>query len=514
MTIRLEAVLVLLQEKFASLNLNPVLGQNAHPIERQVAADLYKTIQKLDKQDYLEVDESDELYDASGQSEDFEPEVGDYEEQSHEEFSSDYIDRVLAYVDAHPAFSFATIKNQFPRVKFPAYLVRFREYKRRQGTQREKFRAVSKFCKETFDAARASGCIVHDRTVKMWALQKARELQLAGFKASHSWIARFKTAHRIASRKIFRFVTYRNWRRREEIEDAAAALIVDHMDSIHGKFDPTEVFNTDQSGFNYLVHTNRTLSYIGERNTFVQVQAAGPLTHSYTIQPLLNMNGQFVGKLYINLKETDGVFGPLVAATMPQYPNLYITCSKSGKLTKDLASEWVQNVFSEALKQLHDNKVVLYIDSWGGHTDESLYSIPNKSVTVKVFPEGSTSLIQPLDLYCFHQWKDFAKRLTEHCLLYNFRIEQRADILRMHSLIYNQFKHHAFRPMWLYGWRRAGFEVPEIEFSSLAEMLFIFDGDCSTPACILMPFIRCIYCTKVLCAECFFLNYHYCNDQQ
>ena len=30
------------------------------------------------------MDESDELYDASGQSEDFEPEVGDYEEQTYE----------------------------------------------------------------------------------------------------------------------------------------------------------------------------------------------------------------------------------------------------------------------------------------------------------------------------------------------------------------------------------------------------------------------------------------------
>lgn len=514
MAIRLEAVLVLLQEKLASLNLNPSYLDNARPIERQVVADLYKTIVKMDKQDYLEVDESDELYDASQTSDDFEAVLEDEEDRGVEGFEPEYIDRVLDFQDAYPHYSFKTLNHQFPRVKYPIYLSRFREYRAQKGTKREKFREISKFCKDTFDTARASGCIVHDRTVKMWAMCKAREVQLIGFKASHSWIARWKTAYRIRSRKIVRFITFRNMRRREEIENAALELIVEHMDQIHGRFDPSEVFNSDQSGFTYIVHTNRTLSYVGERDTIANVQASGPLTHSYTIQPLLNMDGVLVGKLFVNLKESEGVFGPQVAATLPRYSNLYITCSSSGKLTKTLAREWVQKVFAEALNRLHDNKAVIYIDSWTGHKDEALYNIAGKNVTVKVFPEGSTSLVQPLDLYCFRQWKDFAKRLTEHCLLYNFRIDQRADILRMQSLIYNQFQHPAFRPMWLCGWRLAGFEVPHVEFKSLSEMLFTFDGDCVTSECILMPFIRCVYCTNVFCAECFYMKYHFCNAPQ
>ena len=90
------------------------------------------------------------------------------------------------------------------------------------------------------------------------------------------------------------------------------------------------------------MHTNRTLSHVGKRDTVVNVQASSPLTHSYTIQPLLNMEGRLVGKLLVNLQEPNGVFGPLVAAAMPRYENLYVTCSKSGKLTRALASEWVQ----------------------------------------------------------------------------------------------------------------------------------------------------------------------------
>ena len=67
MAIRLEpTVLVLLQEKLASLNLNSNFGCNARPVERQVVIDLYRTNQKMDKQDYLEVDES-ELLNLDGQ---------------------------------------------------------------------------------------------------------------------------------------------------------------------------------------------------------------------------------------------------------------------------------------------------------------------------------------------------------------------------------------------------------------------------------------------------------------
>ena len=109
MAIRLDAVLVLLQEKLASLHLDPSYSQNARPIERQVAADLYKTITKMDKQDYLEVDESTELFDASQTSEDFDAVIEDDAEQTFEGFSSDYINRVLDFKEANPGYSFKSI---------------------------------------------------------------------------------------------------------------------------------------------------------------------------------------------------------------------------------------------------------------------------------------------------------------------------------------------------------------------------------------------------------------------
>lgn len=285
--------------------------------------------------------------------------------------------------------------------------------------------------------------------------------------------------------------------------------MLDFQDNVLTQYDPTEVFNTDQSGFNYIVHTNRTLSYTGERITTATVESLNALTHSYTVQPLLNMNGNLVGKLYINLKETKNQFGPIVAQNMPNYENLYVTCTTSGKLDKGLIVKWKNEVFKDVVNNLHSGRCVIYVDSWGGHRDADLYQIEGKDVSVKIFPKTSTKFMQPLDLYCNRQWKDVAKRLEEHAMLCGFRLDQRNDILKMQSLIYNQFQHPTFRPLWLCAWRLAGFEVPEIPFEPMSKILFEFNEDCSTLNCSNMPFIKCVHCSKVLCFICFFINYLY-----
>ena len=93
------------------------------------------------------------------------------------------------------------------------------------------------------------------------------------------------------------------------MKEAVKALLDDYVETVRPHFDPSDVFNTDQSGFNYIVHTNRTLSHTGERTTFGAVNNVNALTHSYTIQPILNMNGELVRKLYVNLQEKHGRFG-------------------------------------------------------------------------------------------------------------------------------------------------------------------------------------------------------------
>ena len=130
-------------------------------------------------------------------------------------------------------------------------------------------------------------------------------------------------------------------------------LIADFALNLQPVHDPTETFNSDQSGVNYSVHTSRTSSYTGERQTIASANAIAPLTHSYTIQPLLDMTGRLAGRLYVNLQVRDGRFEPTVAANMPQFRNLYVTRSKSGKLSKDLVKNGSEVVLKEVAEHLH-----------------------------------------------------------------------------------------------------------------------------------------------------------------
>lgn len=101
-------------------------------------------------------------------------------------------------------------------------------------------------------------------------------------------------------------------------------------------FTPAQILNSDQSGINYESHGGRTLSFRGEKSTEAIIQSFSSLTHSYTIMPLLSMEGKLLFPMLICLQETTGSFGPNVQQTMLKPDNLMIRCSRSGKMNKNM----------------------------------------------------------------------------------------------------------------------------------------------------------------------------------
>ena len=353
--------------------------RDSSPEERQFALNLLTSANAVEDQDVSFFEEEDELYSSAYQKEECDPVYEDFiGQKTNYHVSYEYVCNVLDYEDAHPGSTKEAIVRRFAQVRDRSYLRRFREYREQLGTQRDKICRVAEFVKKQFDDARDLGIIVHDTTLRMWALWKARELQipLENFKASHWWVNKFKRMYRISSRKITKFVSFNHQRNWEDIQSAAAALIQDYMVNVRTQVDPNSTYNTDQSGFSYNVHTNRTLSHTGETVTVAAVKTLNALTHSYTIQPLVNMRGELVGKLYVNLKEARNEFGPIVAQNLPNHSNLYVTCSTSGKLTKQLVRQWADNVFRDSVCRVNSQKSVLYVDSWGGGA-QRLRAVPN-----------------------------------------------------------------------------------------------------------------------------------------
>ena len=90
-------------------------------------------------------------------------------------------------------------------------------------------------------------------------------------------------------------------------------------------------------------YSTRTLSFQGERKTFGVVKSKHATTHSYTIQPIISLDDQLVGPLYLCLQEPNGKMGETVKKRLFQPGNVIITCSKSGKLTTSLVRYWCDN---------------------------------------------------------------------------------------------------------------------------------------------------------------------------
>ncbi len=86
------------------------------------------------------------------------------------------------------------------------------------------------------------------------------------------------------------------------------------------------IWNFDQSSFNYNQSNIRTLSHKGERETRMMVNSMNAVTHSYSIMPLLSMDGTLASKLLICLQEKGGEFGPRVVKASLKVPdNIYLT---------------------------------------------------------------------------------------------------------------------------------------------------------------------------------------------
>jgi len=230
--------------------------------------------------------------------------------------------------------SLQSVQSKFRRVSSERQLRRWDEQLQSGGNRREKFSYISKFTHDKFTAAVESGFMIHDIDLKRWALQAQEEIGNLNpiFKASPSWVARFKKSHRIVSRKVTKFVTKRTIEDSVNLQETTDNF-VKTVKPLIGQFGSENIYNSDQSGFQLEIHSGRSLSYQGVKKVERVVQSIPSTTHSYTIQPIISCNGKLLSPLFIVLKEVDGSFGPRVKETLFKPTNVIVKASKSGKMT-------------------------------------------------------------------------------------------------------------------------------------------------------------------------------------
>ena len=197
-------------------------------------------------------------------------------------------------------------------------------------------------------------------------MKKAREINDTTFPATDFWLHQFKRRHHICGRKITKLVTERQVDNGEDIRQSADQFVV-QVQKFLPKYNLDNVSNTDQSGLQLELFSNRTLSFEGEHLTLGQVQSINNTTHSYPIQPMISMSGRQIGPLFLCLKESSGHLSDNIKKNLFTASNVVITCSKSEKLTTSLVQYWIDNV----MKPTIGNQKCLFLSNyWGGQRDE------------------------------------------------------------------------------------------------------------------------------------------------
>ena len=81
----------------------------------------------------------------------------------------------------------------------------------------------------------------------------------------------------------------------------------------------------------------------------------------------------------------------------------------------DLFNTWLREIFYPSTKE----KIMLLLDSWTGHCERSVHkqTPESKDIVLKSIPKGTTSKIQPLDVYGFRVWKNYVGRFCDDVLL-------------------------------------------------------------------------------------------------
>ena len=160
-----------------------------------------------------------------------------------------------------------------------------------------------------------------------------------------------------------------------------------------------------------------------------------------------------------------------------------------------------------------DRDCVLLLDAWTDQIDDSLYGslIGYVNCNRLQIPSKTTSILQPLDVYGFRQWKLFAKRITERINLHEIKVDikHRLNIITMHSLIYDQLSSPKFNQMWRYSWYKSGYLDENPGITNVLENCFSYvEYNCEAEECGEISFIRCSHCEMSICFYHFFIRYH------
>lgn len=182
----------------------------------------------------------------SDDSDEYQPDVKKAKQKDY--ISLDYKVKVVNIAKQYPKWSLANLqKKGCSRLKSMKDLKKWEEHIKKGGTMIDKYTTIDSWTYDRFTEARENLQQVTTRNLQQWALAAASQFENFDFKASLSWVNRFKRNHRIRQRKITRYVSERETFTMQEILDSAEQFRI-QVRHLIPNFQKEFVINTDQTG--------------------------------------------------------------------------------------------------------------------------------------------------------------------------------------------------------------------------------------------------------------------------
>jgi len=185
-----------------------------------------------------------------------------------QQYSLDQMKAIIELVDRRgnrAAFKrWSSLGNSAAKIK------RIREFIDQGGHRLSKLDQVKNLVYTKFRDARDRLLPVHRHDLKAWSIDAAKIVKLENYKASPSFLQDLKLRFRISSRKVTKFVTKKTRTDEKAIKNRAdefVKVINGMKQGEGGVYQSSNIWNTDQSGFNYELFSGRSLSDKGEKDT-------------------------------------------------------------------------------------------------------------------------------------------------------------------------------------------------------------------------------------------------------
>ncbi|XP_031549387.1 tigger transposable element-derived protein 6-like [Actinia tenebrosa] len=300
------------------------------------------------------------------------------------------------------------IKPYKPRLKdaMLQLLERYSEEGNLRGRVREKQQRPERFnnnCKyerlndltwQWFQRARSKNIPISGPIIQEKACQFAKELDIANFKGSNSWLDRWKPCYYIKAFQICGESAEVDTETVDEYKQRIPGIVEEYL--------PENIFNCDETGLYFRALPNKSLSAKGEntKGTKASKEKVTMFACSAT--------GEKLKPLVIGKSRKPRCFKNI---NTEQLPVTYVN-SKKAWMTNDIFISWIKDVNKEMKKKRRH--ILMFLDNASSHGSDD-YELSN--VTLKFLPPNTTSHLQLLDQGIIRAFKARYKKHLSRSLL-------------------------------------------------------------------------------------------------